>query len=199
MIYGYYRVSTDRQDFENQKTGVLSFCKRNEFKIDKEYIDDGVSGTTEPSHRKLGCLLKRLQRGDILICSEISRLGRKMLMVMDILNLCMKKGCSVYTVKDGFRLDNSINSQILAFAFSLSAQIERELISARTREAMARCKMLGIKIGRPKGYHFSKLDGLENKIYHWFSVGKTKADIARKCHCTWKTLNDFGKEKHFWI
>lgn len=151
MTYAYIRVSTDKQDGANQKLGIEELCKRKGFCID-EYIDDeGVSGTKEPDKRQLGKLLDKLQKDDILIASELSRLGRSLFMIMRILEHCMNVGVKLYTVKDGYELGDNIQSKVLAFAFGLSAEIERNLISQRTKEALERRKADGKHLGRNKG------------------------------------------------
>lgn len=149
MIYGYLRVSTDEQDANSQKQGVDAFALAKGWKIDEYIHDEGVSGGKAPSKRHLGPLLEKLNKGDILIASEISRLGRDLLMVMDILKHCMDTGAIVHTVKDNYTLGDDIQSKVLAFAFGLSAEIERSMIRMRTKEGlMARVKQ-GILLGRP--------------------------------------------------
>ncbi len=150
MIYGYLRVSSDDQDVENQKSGVVKFAEDKKWIIDEWIIDDGVSGTKDPDKRQLGVLMEKCQKDDIIICSELSRLGRKMLMVMSILEFCMKNGISVYTVKDNYVLGNNIQSSVLAFAFSLASQIERDMISLRTKEALAVRRKAGVLLGSPR-------------------------------------------------
>lgn len=137
MIYAYIRVSTDKQTVENQRFEINRFAKQRDFQIDV-WVEETVSGTRSAKDRKLGVLLKRIKKGDTLIVSEISRLGRRLMEVMSILNACMLKSVILLTVKEKYELGNNIQSQILAFAFSLSAQIERDLISQRTREGLAR-------------------------------------------------------------
>lgn len=152
MVYGYLRVSSDKQDYNNQKVGVDELAKRNGWTINKYIVDDGISGTVAANKRNLGKqLLPRLTEGDIIICSELSRLGRKLLMVFDLLQYIMEKKAIVYTVKDNFVLGDNVQSMVLAFAFSLAAQIERDMISQRTKEALSRLKAQGIILGRPKG------------------------------------------------
>ncbi|MDO5575653.1 MAG: recombinase family protein [Fibrobacter sp.] len=147
MIYAYLRVSTGSQDGANQRKGVDDFCKARNWHID-EYIDDeGKSGTLEPEKRQLGDLLKKLKPGDILVAGEISRLGRSLFMIMRILEYCMNNGIKVYTVKDNYELGDNITSKVLAFAFGLSAEIEREMISRRTKEALAKLKAEGKRNG----------------------------------------------------
>jgi len=149
MIYGYLRVSTDDQDINSQRQGVESFATKNGWSIEKYISDEGVSGGKDPSKRKLGGLLTGLQKGDIIIASEISRLGRDLYMVMDILHFCMEREVIIYTVKDNFTLGKDIQSKVLAFAFGLAAEIERQMIQQRTREGLKLRVKMGILLGRP--------------------------------------------------
>lgn len=151
MIYGYLRVSSDEQDVNSQKQGVVMFAEARGWKIDEYITDEGVSGGKDPDKRNLGPLLKRLQKDDIVIAAEISRLGRDLYMVMDILHFCMKTGCKIYTVKDNFSLDDNIQSKVLAFAFGLAAEIERQMIRQRTKEGLKLRMKLGVLLGRPVG------------------------------------------------
>lgn len=162
MTYGYIRVSTDKQTVENQRFEILEFAKRNSLVLDS-WIEETVSGTIRPENRALGKLLDSIQKDDLIICSELSRLGRSLFMIMSILNKLMEKGARIWTIKDGYRLGDDIQSKVLAFAFGLSAEIERNLISQRTKEALERKKAEGQKLGRPKGSttETSKLDGAE--------------------------------------
>ena len=144
MIYGYIRVSTDKQSVENQKFEIEKFTKYNDFKIDK-WIMETISSCKDLDKRKLGGLLKKLKKGDLLIASELSRLGRNLLQVMSILHYCMDKEVEVWTIKDNYRLGSDIQSKVLAFAFGLSAEIERNLISQRTKEALDRLRAEGKK------------------------------------------------------
>ena len=156
MIYGYIRVSTDKQTTENQKFEILEFAKANSFVIDK-WIEETISGTKSLKKRELGHLLKHLKAGDILIASELSRLGRNLLQIMSILHYCMEIEAKIWTIKDNYRLGDDIQSKVLAFAFGLSAEIERDLISQRTKEALKRKREQGIVLGRPKGSKSSYL------------------------------------------
>lgn len=151
MIYGYLRVSSDEQDVNSQKQGVEAFAKEKGLVIDKFITDEGVSGGKDPDKRNLGPLLKIVKKGDIIISSEISRLGRDLFMVMDILHFCMERGCIIYTVKDRFTLGDDIQSKVLAFAFGLSAEIERQMIRQRTKEGLRLRMKMGILVGRPLG------------------------------------------------
>lgn len=165
MIYGYIRVSTDKQTVENQRFEINRFCEKNVMVVDR-WIEETISGMKDVEKRKLGTLLDQMQKGDVLICAELSRLGRNLLMIMAILNQCMKQEIRVWTIKDNYRLGNDINSKVLAFAFGLSAEIERNLISQRTKEALARKRAEGVILGRPKGRKSSrtKLTGRELEI-----------------------------------
>ena len=150
MIYGYIRVSSDKQTVENQRFEIERFCNVNNIGIDG-WIEETISGTKAYNKRQLGVLLRKVQKDDVIICSELSRLGRSLFMIMEILSICMKKECRVWTIKDNYRLGDDIQSKVLAFAFGLSAEIERNLISQRTKEALARKKAEGVRLGRPVG------------------------------------------------
>ena len=180
MNYGYIRVSTDKQTVENQRFEIEQFCRREGIVIDS-WIDETISGTKEPEKRKLGIVLKKMKSGDILICAELSRLGRSLLMIMAILNQCMKNDVRVWTIKDNYRLGTDISSKVLAFAFGLSAEIERNLISQRTKEALARKRAEGVVLGRPKGRKSDhvKLSGKEVAIKTLLESGCSKSQIAR--------------------
>ena len=156
-IYAYIRVSTDKQTVENQRFEINHFCKKQNLQIE-QWIEETISGTKAIEKRQLGLLLDQLKKDDILICSELSRLGRSLFMIMDVLSACMKKEIQLWTIKDNYRLGTDISSKVLAFAFGLSAEIERNLISQRTKEALARAKSEGIIIGRPSGSRNVKLN-----------------------------------------
>ena len=181
MVYAYIRVSTDKQTVENQRFEIQKFATTKELVIDK-WVSETVSGTKAASDRKLGPLLRKMKKGDTLIISEISRLGRNLMQIMSILNLCMVRETMVLTVKEKYELGNNINSQILAFAFGLSAQIERDLISQRTKEGLARRKAEGKKLGRDFGSKNTKykLTGKDTQIRQLLDEGRSKAYICRK-------------------
>lgn len=192
MIYAYLRVSTTAQDEQNQRLGVDNKAAKLGLRIDK-YIIDRVSGTKEPNVRNLGKLIRRLKEGDILIISELSRLGRRLFMLFRILENLLKSGVHVYSVKENFVLDNSLQSKAMIFSFGLAAEIERDMISQRTKEALAYRKSIGVVLGRPKGSktQHHKLDPYREKIARWYKKGWSKAKIARKCHCCDKTLRRY--------
>ena len=150
MKYAYIRVSTQMQTSEGQRYEIENWCRLRNWTIDR-WVVETVSGTAGLDKRTLGKTLHKMKEGDILVCTELSRLGRNMMMVMSILNYCSQKKISVYSIKDRFELSDTINSKIIAFAFSLAAEIERNLISQRTREALSAKKEAGIRLGRPKG------------------------------------------------
>lgn len=156
MIYGYIRVSTDRQDTDNQKLGINEKASKLGLIIDDWISDDGISGAKEPEERKLGKLLEKIKENDVIIVSELSRLGRKLFMIMRILEHCMKIGAKVYTVKEGYELGDNIQSKVMAFAFGLSAEIERNMISERTTEALKHRRALGVILGSPRSKRKSK-------------------------------------------
>lgn len=197
MIYGYLRVSTDEQDSNNQKLGVCQKAESLGLSVDDWIIDDGISGTKEPEKRLLGKLMKRLQTGDVIITSELSRLGRKLFMIMRILEYCMMHGVKVYTVKDGYELGDNIQSKVLAFAFGIAAEIERDMISQRTKEALARKRLEGVVLGRPKGRRTSldklKLSGKTVLINGLLNEGVSQRKIAKICKVDRNTLARFLK------
>lgn len=196
MTYGYIRVSTDKQTVENQRFEIERFCKQNSLKVD-DWIEETISGTKSYTKRQLGKLLKKVGKDDLIICAELSRLGRSLFMIMEILNLCMTKEAKVWTIKDNYRLGDDIQSKVLAFAFGLSAEIERNLISQRTKEALAKRKAEGITLGRPKGRKSSrvKLSGKETLIHLMMQEGISKRQIAKQLRVDRNTLDKFIKER----
>jgi DNA invertase Pin-like site-specific DNA recombinase len=194
MTYGYIRVSSDKQTVENQRFEITKFARQNGMAIDG-WIEETISGTKSFSKRELGKLLKKAKADDMIICAEMSRLGRNLFMIMEILSLCMEKGCKLWTIKDNYRLGDDIQSKVLAFAFGLSAEIERNLISMRTREALERKRSEGMVLGRPKGSRSNKLklSGRETEIRDMLSRGVPKCQIARKFSVHRATLDSFIK------
>lgn len=191
MIYGYIRVSTDKQSIENQRFEISRFAKKQNLKIDG-WIEETISGAKNYSKRELGKLLEKTNDGDLIVCAELSRLGRSLFMIMEILNICLNKGCRVWTIKDSYRLGDDIQSKVLAFAFGLSAEIERNLISQRTKEALARKKSEGTVLGRPLGRKNSRQNRtcLENKnlIKKSLATGISKSELSKKLHISRGTL-----------
>ncbi len=189
MIYGYIRVSTDKQTVENQRFEINKFIKKSGVHVDS-WIEETISGTVSPTKRNLGKLIGKTKRGDIIICSELSRLGRNMFMIMSILNILMERGVIIYTVKERYKLGEDLTSKVLAFAFSISAEIERSLISQRTKEALQRKKAEGVKLGRPKGRLNTKykLTGCEHKIMMMLNEGYPKSLISKQLNVSPSTL-----------
>lgn len=194
MIYGYIRVSSDKQTVENQRFEIDNFCRHEHMAVDG-WIEETISGTKAYDKRELGRLLRRVTKGDLIICAELSRLGRSLFMIMEILGICMAKECRVWTIKDGYRLGDDIQSKVLAFAFGLSAEIERNLISQRTKEALARRKAEGQVLGRPKGQYTApdkyKPHAKRNLITELLRAGVSQRQIAKICHVNRSTLSRY--------
>lgn len=195
MNYGYIRVSTDRQTTQNQKFEIKNYSKSQNIVID-EWIEETISATKKLEDRKFGQLLKKMKKGDILIVSELSRMGRNLMQIMKILHDCMEKDIRVFTIKERYELGNNINSKVLAFAFGLSAEIERNLISQRTKEALARKKAEGVILGRPVGSKSStlKLTGKEEEIKKLLKKKISYSGIGRILGAHRLTVSSFVKE-----
>ena len=193
MIYGYIRVSSDKQTVENQRFEINKFCESKQMVID-DWIEETISGTKNYTKRQLGNLLKKVHKDDIIVCSELSRLGRNLFMIMEILNICMTKECRVWTIKDNYRLGDDIQSKVLAFAFGLSAEIERNLISQRTKEALARKKAEGVRLGRPNGKaskNAYKLHDKEQLIRRLRVKGMSFSQIGKRLHVDRDTVRRY--------
>ena len=192
MIYGYIRVSTDKQTTENQRFEIEKFAALRGIAIEK-WIEETVSGTAMLKKRKLGGLIRKIRQGDVIIVSELSRLGRNLLQIMGILHHCMNVGATIRTIKDNYELSDDITSKTLAFAFGLSAEIERNLISMRTREALARLRASGRRLGRPLGSKNkrSKLCGRENLVRQMLRAGIKNAAMARRLRVHRATVRSF--------
>lgn len=195
MIYAYIRVSTELQSYDGQHFQIEDWCRKRGWKVDK-WVQEKASGTVGLQKRTLGQLLRKLKKGDVLVCCELSRLGRNMMMVMSILNTCSQKGIRLYSIKDSFELSDSLNAKIIAFAFSLAAEIERNLISSRTREALAAKKMAGIKLGRPVGTskERERFEARLGEILEAWEKGATIASLAREMKIHPNTLSRYLKE-----
>lgn len=197
MYYGYIRVSSDKQTVENQRFEINNFCEKQGLTIDG-WIEETISGTKNYTKRALGKLLKRVNKDDVIICSELSRLGRNLFMIMEILNICLNRECRVWTIKDNYRLGDDIQSKVLAFAFGLSAEIERNLISQRTKEALARKRAEGVVLGRPIGRKSShvKLTGKDETIKVLRAQGVSIVKIAKIFKVDRMTVAKYIKDKH---
>lgn len=189
MVYGYIRVSTGKQTLENQRLEIRQYCKFHRLH-NIVFVQETVSGTKKPEKRKLGNLIEKAHEGDVIVIAEISRLGRSLIMILNVLQSFLEKGVQVKAIKEGYELGDNIQSKVLAFAFGLSAEIERNLISERTKAGLARAVKEGKRLGRPKGRKPSryKLTGKGGIIRRARAVGKSKSEIARNLGVTWVTL-----------
>lgn len=191
-VYAYIRVSTEMQTYAGQEHEILQYCKSHGINVDK-WISESVSGTVAVEKRLLGRQIRKMRKGDLLICTELSRLGRNMLMIMGILNTCAAKGVAIHTIKDNFDLTDNINSKIIAFAFALAAEIERNLISQRTKEALAAKRKEGVRLGRPPGSSRKRdlCEAEEDRIRNLYEDGKTLTAIAKGLKIHRNTLRKY--------
>ena len=192
MIIAYLRISTGKQFLSNKREEIRRYADGINWVID-QWVTEVASGNRKGSDRKLGILLKQMKRGDTLIVTEVSRLSRTL---TDIMGLCLEKGINLYTTKEGYSFDNSINSKVLCFAFGLVAEIERNLISLRTREALALRKAEGITLGRKKGSYTKRniLSDNVSNIIKMLKQDKSVADICRHFRVSRDTFTKFRKE-----
>lgn len=190
-VTGYLRVSTVDQDLEKNKTDILKLAHSKKLGH-VEFIEEKASGKVHWSKRLIADILESSQKGDSIIVSELSRLGRSMLECMEILSKCMSQGVRVYAIKGDWHLDDSIQSKVVAMSFSMASEIERDLISARTKEALRAKKERGIPLGRPKGPGKSKLDQYKPEIEALLNNGSTQKFIADRYGTTEANL-------HHWI
>ena len=191
MVYGYIRVSTMHQNLENQQIEIERFASQNGIQVD-EWIEEKISGTKKPEARKLGkMLMNRCKEGDLVICTEISRFGRSLIMIMNILQYFLEKNIQVWTIKDNYRLGNDIQSKVLAFAFGLSAEIERQLIAERTKLGLNRAKSEGKHIGRKQGRKsdYYKLSPHDKYILEEIKRGRSKLSLSKELGVTWVTMS----------
>lgn len=192
MIIAYLRVSTSKQNLANQQNEILRFSENKNLLID-QWVTEVVSGKKSESHRKIGSLLRRMKKGDTLIVTEISRLSRTLTDIMSIMGKCIEKGINLYSTKEGYSFDNTINSKVLCFAFGLVAEIERNLISMRTKEALALRKAEGIILGRKKGSYTKTNILIENRyeIVKMLKHNQSISDICRHFNVSRDTFTKF--------
>jgi len=189
--YAYLRVSTEMQDIENQKLGILEYCNARQL-VPVEFVQETKSSRVSWEEREMGRIVNRLQAGDNLIVSEVSRMARSTLEVLRILELAAKKETSVHIVKNGMVMDGSMQATITATILGLAAQIERDFISMRTKEALAHRKAQGLPMGRPKGpAKHVKLDEYREQITDYLRKGVSKRSIARIIECSPTTLHNW--------
>jgi DNA invertase Pin-like site-specific DNA recombinase len=190
----YLRVSTGDQDLEKNKADILILAHRQELGH-VYFVEETVSGRVPWRRRKLAEVLEDLQAGDTLVVSELSRLGRSMLECMEILSIAMQKGIHLYAVKGAWTLDTSMQSKIVAMAFAMAAEIERDLISQRTKEALRAKKAAGVRLGRPHGPGKSKLDAFQPEIEALLANGSTQKFIAQRYNTTAANLHHWLKKR----
>ena len=204
-IYAYLRVSTNQQDVDNQRHGILEYANQKSLGH-LEFVEDSVSGQKRWRDRELGKLLtETASPGDTIVFAEISRMARSTLQVLEILECCMQRGVSVHIAKQRMVLDDSMPSRITATVLGLAAEIERELISLRTTEALAKRKAAGKTLGRPKGRQSAslKLDAKEQEIKMYLAKGISKRSIAKLVDCApstlynWLRRNQLFKSNHY--
>ena len=191
-VIGYIRVSSNKQTLEHQKYEIEQFANQNHIIVDR-WVMEKISSRKPLNKRQLGQLLDDLQPNDILIAAEISRLGRSLLEVMHILEYCLNKNCQVWTIKENYRLGNDIQSKVMAFAFGLSAEIERNLISQRTKASLENVKSKGKRLGRPFSAQSKKLKLSKNtkKIKELLDMGLTRYRIAKIMQVKQTTVSRF--------
>ncbi len=196
--FAYLRVSTDTQDLKNQKFEILNYCHRHKLRVHK-WLSIEISSKRSTKDRRIDELLALLKPGDRLIVSELSRLGRSTGEVIQLINQLSEMKVELIAIKQSLKINTKnrkdMTSKVMVTIFSLLAELERDLISERTRTALAQAKAAGKKLGRPKGPGKSKLDGREDEIKDLLSKGVTKANIARILGVAWGTLDNHIKKK----
>jgi len=190
----YIRVSSDKQNCANQRYEINNYCRANNMPVDS-WAEEIISSRKKLENRKLCGILKEMEQGDTLIASEISRLGRSILEIMGILQYCLNKGCRIITIKENYRLGEDLQSKVMAFAFGLAAEIERQLISQRTKESLKRLKDQGKHLGRPYGFKYRKLDSQKKRIQKMLADNIPKTAIAKILGCSASTLHRYLKGK----
>jgi DNA invertase Pin-like site-specific DNA recombinase len=189
-VVGYLRVSTADQDLEKNKADILQLANHHDLGR-VHFVEEKISGKVSWRERKIAEVLESLNPNDAIVVSELSRLGRSMLECMEILSVATQKRINVYAVKGTWRLDQSIQSKIIAMAFSMAAEIERDLISQRTKEALRFKRAQGVKLGRPMGPGKSKLDPFRPEIESLLANGSTQKFVARRYHTTEANLHNW--------
>ena len=190
---GYLRVSTIDQDIDKNRADILAFANDRRFGH-VEFVEEKISGKVSWKLRKIKEIIDELKKGDRLLLPELSRLGRSMLEIMEMLSIAKDKGIAIYAIKGGWELDGSIQSKVMAMAFSIAAEIERDLISQRTKEALKARKARGLKLGRPKGPGKSKLDAHREEIVALLKNGSTKAFISKRYNTSTVNLHNWLKK-----
>ncbi|MGO9613845.1 MAG: recombinase family protein [Dissulfurispiraceae bacterium] len=190
---GYLRVSTQEQDLEKNKADILTLANnKNLGRV--EWVEEKVSGTQDWRKRKLGDVLEDLKPGDTIIVSELSRLGRSTLQILEVMKRAKEKGIAVYAVKGAWSLNGTMESRIVLTMLAMVSEIERDLISERTKEALRARKVAGVTLGRPKGPGKSKLDPYKEEIIALLKTGSTQKYIAKRYRTTAPNLSNWLKK-----
>lgn len=191
-VYAYLRVSTDEQDVDNQRHGILEYANSHNLG-GLQFVEDNASSKTNWKDRKSGELItKTMQKGDTILFAEVSRMARSVLQILEILEHCAKQEFTVHIVKQNMVFDDSLNSRITATVLGLAAEIEREFISMRTKEALAKRKAEGMVLGRPKGKAKKvKLDKHSKDIKRYLELGISKRAICKLVDCSPSTLYEW--------
>jgi len=192
----YLRVSTDRQDADNQKHGILEYANNHGIS-NLTFVEDTVSGKVKWRERKLGEMLQNANSQDTIIFSEVSRIARSTLQVLEVLEYCTERQIHVHIAKQNMAFDGSMQAKITATVLGMAAEIEREFISLRTREALAARKKIGMILGRPKGpATHTKLDKHHLQIQDLINKGVSKLSISKIIECAPSTLYDYINRKN---
>lgn len=198
MVYCYLRVSSDSQDVESQKIGIVEFLKQRELEAGEWVADEGVSGAVDWRKRGIGRIIAKAKQGDVLIFSEISRIARRLVLVLEVIKACTEKGVKIYTVKDRYVLEDTIQSKVLVTVMGLAAEIERDLLRQRTREGLKRAVANGKTLGRPRGAKTNpalrKLHGSEDRIVQLRGRGVSFNGVARLLKVHRNTLARYIRE-----
>ena len=192
---GYLRVSTRDQNSEKNKADILMLAHRHGLG-QVQFVEEQASGKLPWRKRQIANVLETLRKGDTLIVSELSRLGRSMLECMEILSLATQEGIRVHAVKGNWQLDGSMQSKITAMAFAMAAEIEHDLISQRTKEALHARKSAGVQLGRPRGPGKSKLDAYQPEIEALLAHGSTQKFISQRYGVTEATVSRWRKKRN---
>ena len=198
MVYCYLRVSSDGQDVNSQRVGIEEFLKQKDMTADEWVSDEGISGAVDWRKRGIGKIIAKAKKGDVLIFSEISRIARRLVLVLEVIKACTERGVTIYTVKDRYVLEDTIQSKVLVTVMGLAAEIERDLLRQRTKEGLKNAIQRGVTLGRPKGSKTreekNKLFGKADKIIQLRGRGVSFAGIAKLLKVHRGTLTRFIRE-----
>ena len=196
VILGYIRVSTEEQDVNKQRLAIHDYAQKNKLHID-DFVEITISSRKSNTERRIDELKERLNSGDTLIVAELSRLGRSLSQIVSLVDVLRANGVRIIAIKESIDTGkNDIATKVQIAMFGLFAEIERDLLSQRTKEGLARAKKEGVKLGRPKGsLGQSKLDGKEDEIRKYLKLGLNNTAIAKLMECSRPTLINFMKTR----